>query len=75
MLYDHLASQCKQCGLRFPDTVSGKKLLEDHLDMHFKQNMKANLNIGRGHSRSWYTSVDVSIRLCHCFVYSLTFVV
>ncbi|KAK7470544.1 mRNA 3' end processing factor [Stygiomarasmius scandens] len=58
MLYDHLASQCKQCGLRFPDTVSGKKLLEDHLDMHFKQNMKANLNIGRGHSRSWYTSVD-----------------
>ncbi|KAJ7904620.1 hypothetical protein B0H14DRAFT_2663686 [Mycena olivaceomarginata] len=57
-LYDRLAAQCKQCGIRFPDTVFGKKRMEDHLDMHFKQNRKANQNIGRGHSRSWFVGVD-----------------
>ncbi|KAJ7129554.1 hypothetical protein C8R44DRAFT_777064 [Mycena epipterygia] len=57
-LYDRLAAQCKQCGLRFPDTVIGKKRMEDHLDMHFKQNRKANQNIGRGHSRSWFVGVE-----------------
>ncbi|THV08455.1 hypothetical protein K435DRAFT_740551 [Dendrothele bispora CBS 962.96] len=57
-LYDHLTSQCKQCGIRFSDSVTGKKVMEEHLDMHFKQNMKANLNVGRGHSRSWYTGID-----------------
>ncbi|KZP20967.1 hypothetical protein FIBSPDRAFT_741406, partial [Athelia psychrophila] len=30
----------------------------DHLDMHFCQNRKANQNIGRGHSRSWFISVE-----------------
>jgi pre-mRNA cleavage complex 2 protein Pcf11 len=24
-LYDRLSSQCKQCGIRFPDTNLGKK--------------------------------------------------
>ncbi|KAJ7047260.1 hypothetical protein C8F04DRAFT_1058254 [Mycena alexandri] len=57
-LYDRLAAQCKQCGIRFPDTVFGKKRMEDHLDMHFKQNRKANQNIGRGHSRSWFVGVE-----------------
>jgi pre-mRNA cleavage complex 2 protein Pcf11 len=28
--------------------------MQDHLDMHFRQNRKANQNIGRGHSRSWF---------------------
>ncbi|KAJ7929884.1 hypothetical protein B0H13DRAFT_1595778 [Mycena leptocephala] len=57
-LYDRLAAQCKQCGIRFPDTVFGKKRMEDHLDMHFKQNRKANQNIGRGHSRSWFVGIE-----------------
>ncbi|KAJ7276504.1 hypothetical protein B0H12DRAFT_1085729 [Mycena haematopus] len=57
-LYDRLAAQCKQCGIRFPDTVFGKKRMEDHLDMHFKQNRKANQNIGRGHSRSWFVGLE-----------------
>ncbi|KAF7355411.1 CID domain-containing protein [Mycena sanguinolenta] len=57
-LYDRLAAQCKQCGIRFPDTIFGKKRMEDHLDMHFKQNRKANQNIGRGHSRSWFVGVE-----------------
>ncbi|KAF8195784.1 hypothetical protein K438DRAFT_1826513 [Mycena galopus ATCC 62051] len=57
-LYGRLAAQCKQCGIRFPDTIFGKKRMEDHLDMHFKQNRKANQNIGRGHSRSWFVGVE-----------------
>ncbi|KAJ6485163.1 hypothetical protein C8R47DRAFT_1130966 [Mycena vitilis] len=57
-LYERLAAQCKQCGIRFPDTVFGKKRMEDHLDMHFKQNRKANQNIGRGHSRSWFVGIE-----------------
>ncbi|KAE9397118.1 hypothetical protein BT96DRAFT_966286 [Gymnopus androsaceus JB14] len=58
LLYEQLGAQCKQCGLRFLDTVDGRKALEDHLDMHFKQNIKANQNIGRGHSRSWFVGVE-----------------
>ncbi|KAG7096775.1 hypothetical protein E1B28_004185 [Marasmius oreades] len=58
LLYDKLALQCKQCGIRFFDTATGKKELEDHLDMHFRQNLKATQNIGRGHSRSWFIGAD-----------------
>ncbi|KIK68045.1 hypothetical protein GYMLUDRAFT_81519 [Collybiopsis luxurians FD-317 M1] len=58
MLYERLGAQCKQCGIRFLDTADGKKALENHLDMHFKQNLKANQSIGRGHSRSWFISVE-----------------
>ncbi|KAG6821614.1 hypothetical protein H0H93_000123 [Arthromyces matolae] len=57
-LYDQLTAQCKQCGVRFADSVVGKKRMEDHLDMHFRQNRKANQNIGRGHSRSWFIGVE-----------------
>ena len=53
--------QCKQCGRRFSDDATGKKKFEDHLDMHFRQKRKANQNIGRGHSRSWFTALDVSL--------------
>ncbi|KAG8218602.1 hypothetical protein J3R82DRAFT_4245 [Butyriboletus roseoflavus] len=55
-LYDRLPAQCKQCGVRFSDDVSGKKAMDDHLDMHFRQNRKVNQNQGRGHSRSWFVS-------------------
>ncbi|KAG1755588.1 hypothetical protein EDB19DRAFT_1662099 [Suillus lakei] len=58
LLYDRLPAQCKQCGIRFSDDTLGKKELEDHLDMHFRQNRKANQNIGRGHSRSWFVDLD-----------------
>ena len=36
--------------------------MDDHLDMHFRQNRKANQNIGRGHSRSWFIGIEVRIR-------------
>ncbi|KDQ64608.1 hypothetical protein JAAARDRAFT_118249 [Jaapia argillacea MUCL 33604] len=57
-LYERLGVQCKQCGIRFSDSASGKKKMQDHLDMHFRQNRKASQNVGRGHSRSWFVGVD-----------------
>lgn len=42
--------------------------MDDHLDMHFRQNCKANQNIGRRHSPSWFIGIEVRIRLvssCH----------
>ncbi|KAG1892348.1 hypothetical protein F4604DRAFT_1698961 [Suillus subluteus] len=58
LLYDRLPVQCKQCGIRFSDDTLGKKEMEDHLDMHFRQNRKANQSLGRGHSRSWFVDLD-----------------
>jgi pre-mRNA cleavage complex 2 protein Pcf11 len=58
LLYGQLSVQCKQCGVRFADTTIGKKKMEDHLDMHFRQNRKASQNVGRGHSRSWFIGVE-----------------
>ncbi|KAF9226570.1 hypothetical protein BS17DRAFT_775836 [Gyrodon lividus] len=57
-LYERLPAQCKQCGVRFGDDASGKKAMDDHLDAHFRQNRKANQNLGRGHSRSWFVSLE-----------------
>ncbi|CAE6412213.1 unnamed protein product [Rhizoctonia solani] len=56
LLYNRLPLQCKQCALRFPAGETGKKSMEDHLDLHFKQNRKARESTGRGHSRSWFVS-------------------
>lgn len=60
MLYNRLPLQCKQCAMRFPAGEAGKKTMEDHLDLHFKQNRKASQNTGRGHSRSWFIAREVS---------------
>ncbi|KAA1466337.1 hypothetical protein DENSPDRAFT_831152 [Dentipellis sp. KUC8613] len=57
-LYERLSVQCKQCGIRFSETALGKEKMKDHLDMHFRQNRKASQNVGRGHSRSWFVSVE-----------------
>ncbi|KAG6869287.1 hypothetical protein C0993_000040 [Termitomyces sp. T159_Od127] len=57
-LYNQLSAQCKQCGVRFADSVFGKRNMEDHLDMHFRQNRKASQNVGRGHCRSWFIGVE-----------------
>ena len=59
-LYDRMPVQCKQCGLRFSDTAQGKKAMQEHLDMHFRQNRKASQSVGRGHSRSWFLGAEVS---------------
>ena len=58
ILYNRLPLQCKQCAMRFPSGETGKKSMEDHLDLHFKQNRKASQNTGRGHSRSWFIARD-----------------
>lgn len=61
-LYGRMPVQCKQCGLRFSDTAQGKKIMQEHLDMHFRQNRKASQSVGRGHSRSWFLGVEDWIR-------------
>ncbi|KAF8525345.1 hypothetical protein JB92DRAFT_2877529 [Gautieria morchelliformis] len=53
-LYERMPIQCKQCAIRYPEGQVGKKQMEDHLDMHFRQNQKASQNVGRGHCRSWF---------------------
>jgi len=55
--------------MRYPDTILGKKHLEDHLDLHFRQNHKLSQNPGRGHDRSWFTSVEVSFDSYRDFCY------
>jgi hypothetical protein len=57
ILYNRLPLQC---AMRFPAGEAGKKSMEDHLDLHFKQNRKASQNTGRGHSRSWFVARQVS---------------
>jgi pre-mRNA cleavage complex 2 protein Pcf11 len=39
--------------------------MQDHLDMHFRQNRKARQNTGRGHSRSWFIGVDVHVHFLY----------
>jgi len=57
-LYERMPIQCRQCAIRYPEGQVGKKQMEDHLDMHFRQNQKASQNVGRGHSRSWFVGAD-----------------
>lgn len=66
ILYNRLPLQCKQCAMRFPAGEAGKKSMEDHLDLHFKQNRKASQNTGRGHSRSWFIAREVSHFFISC---------
>ena len=47
--------------MRFNEGPAGKKQMEDHLDMHFRQNRRATLAVGRGHSRSWFISIQVRV--------------
>ena len=61
MLYERQSLQCKQCAMRFAGSNHGKKRLQDHLDMHFKQNSRSIAVVGRGHSRSWFVGLDVRI--------------
>ena len=64
LLYDRLLIQYKQCGMRFMDDALGRKEMEDHLDMHFRQNHKASQNIGHArHSCSWFVDLQVCFSL------------
>ncbi|VDB85436.1 unnamed protein product [Peniophora sp. CBMAI 1063] len=58
LLYDRLPAQCGQCGVRFSESPSGKKKMQDHLDDHFRANRQAEQPTGRGHSRNWFITAD-----------------
>lgn len=53
-LYIKDSPQCNECSMRFPAGEDGKIKLRDHLDQHFRQNIKSSENLGRGFSRSWF---------------------
>lgn len=59
-LYDRLPGQCKQCGLRFSGSPSARQQLQEHLDLHFKQNRQASKSAGRGNSRNCFLVAEVS---------------
>jgi hypothetical protein len=40
------------------ETKLGRQKMDDHLDLHFRQNSK--VYQGRGHSRSWYIGLEVN---------------
>ncbi|KAK4052662.1 mRNA 3' end processing factor [Microbotryomycetes sp. JL201] len=52
-LYERLPLQCKQCGLRFFDSVRGKQFLDEHLDYHFTHKRRVREGAGRAQGRSW----------------------
>lgn len=58
LLYTRLPVQCKQCGIRFSDDACGKAQMENHLDMHFRQNRGIGQTVGRGNSRNWFVSFE-----------------
>ncbi|KAG8880765.1 hypothetical protein FRB97_000558 [Tulasnella sp. 331] len=68
LLYERLSVQCKQCALRFPnDSQESKKKYEDHIDMHFRQNLRNATaststagvgTMGRGYTRSWFVGKE-----------------
>lgn len=70
LLYERLPIQCKQCAQRFPDDgVESKKRYEDHIDLHFRQNLRNATaststggvgTMGRGYTRSWFVGKEVS---------------
>ena len=62
-LHQVLPVQCKQCAVRFPDSTIGRNRIEVHLDLHFRQNRKAGECIGRGHSRGWYLTARVRLKI------------
>lgn len=54
ILYADLPLQCKNCGLRFPDTSDGQERLTAHLDSHFRRNMRLKERSKRVLARDWF---------------------
>lgn len=57
MLYDALPLQCKTCGFRFSDSEQGKDRYREHLDAHFKRNMRLRDRHKRLLARDWLQTV------------------
>ena len=51
-LYDPLALQCKNCGLRY--AVTETMAFSAHLDWHFRMRRRERDNARRAQSRAWY---------------------
>ncbi|KIV99945.1 uncharacterized protein PV09_08462 [Verruconis gallopava] len=53
-LYEDKPDQCRQCGMRFPDTAQGKKAKGVHIDWHFQINTRVQESKQGAVNRSWY---------------------
>lgn len=53
-LYGALPRQCTNCGLRFPDTVEGQRRLDEHLDAHFRRNIRLKDKAKKVLARLWW---------------------
>ena len=51
-LYDPLALQCKNCGLRY--AVTDTMAFSAHLDWHFRMKRRERDNARKAQSRMWY---------------------
>lgn len=54
-----LPLQCRQCGLRQPESRTGKRKMDEHLDWHFVHKRRMREAAGRASGRSWFTSEEV----------------
>lgn len=53
-LYGDLPRQCTNCGLRFPHTEEGGKDLQEHLDAHFRKNIRMKDKAKKVLARVWF---------------------
>lgn len=55
-VYDFYPLQCNNCGMRYPDSSSGRSQLDFHLDCHFKKARRLKDRVKKTLSRDWFLS-------------------
>lgn len=58
ILYADLSLQCKTCAIRFRDTPRGQERMTEHLDSHFRRNMRIKEKSKRVMARDWFGSEE-----------------
>jgi hypothetical protein len=58
LIYDDLPLHCKTCAIRFRDTESGRAKLKEHLDSHFRRNMRLKEKSKRVMTRDWFCTEE-----------------
>lgn len=59
LLYDDLTLQCTQCAARWLETEQHHKVLQKHMDRHFRINNRLSGAL-RAQSRNWFVLEEVS---------------
>ncbi|KAI9298325.1 hypothetical protein K502DRAFT_322847 [Neoconidiobolus thromboides FSU 785] len=56
VLYFDQTLQCKQCGIRYPESQESQEELDIHMDWHFRLNRNRKERAKKAHSRTWYST-------------------